>query len=93
MRGYWESTFVNYLIECLSTAGADLHVTDQSDELIKLKNRILNALKPRIIQTQMIKTAVNDLLKKYRLNYKRQKELFRKREKETPNAITLLSTN
>ncbi len=32
-----KSTFVNYLIECLSTAGADLHVIDpKSDELSKL---------------------------------------------------------
>ncbi len=30
-----ESTFVNYLIECLSTAGAGLHVIDKSDELSK----------------------------------------------------------
>ncbi len=31
--GTGKSTFVNYLIECLSTAGADLHVIDpKSDE-------------------------------------------------------------
>ncbi len=30
---YWESTFVNYLIECFIYSRADLHVIDPESEL------------------------------------------------------------
>ncbi len=51
-----KSTFVNYLIECLSTAGADPHVIDpKSDELSKLaKIERFEMLKAADYTNQMI---------------------------------------
>lgn len=76
--GTGKSTFVNYLIECLSTAGADMHVIDpKSDELSKLaKSKGLKCFKAAdYTNSNDFVNAVNDLLKKYiDLIHKRQKD-------------------
>ncbi len=70
------------MIECLSTAGADLHVIDEKVMSVKLaKSKGLKCFKAADYTNSNDFVNVDDLLKKYiDLIHKRQKELF-KREK------------